>query len=140
MRSMEEKPKRRWFRFRLRTLLVLVALASVASAAAFVWVPRLRAWEQERIWRQGAYALTKTSSGDRWVASSMYYTDLDWFVIPDDIVDAASVQVPLALRLVGERHGYPEVAYFGPAEKMAEAKRVYPEATFRTDWPLTRDP
>ncbi|HEY5315956.1 MAG TPA: hypothetical protein VIK18_25725 [Pirellulales bacterium] len=99
---MNGKPRRRWFAFRLRTLLSAMVLLSLPMA----WYASMRLWWEER-------AAAAEGEG-RWIRA-------------DPVHDAA--QPPWQLRLLfgepGAGHVYVKD---GTDEQVAEAKRLFPEA------------
>src|SRR5436190_21469206 len=103
----ESKPKRRWFRFSLRTLFVVVTVIGIGAG----WVAYQLNWIRQR------HEFAK-----RYDSKSVFY---DIF-----IVDGKSAKCPWCLRLFGEEaHPYLTVK----KERMEEANRLFPEATVFED-------
>lgn len=99
---MDKKPKHRWFAFRLRTLLVVVAVTAACLAYPFNWIAERRRFFDE----------VPEPELPHGVATGSY-----------------SVAAPLILRLCGQR-GIGEI-YLQPdvdERTIERAKRLFPEA------------
>jgi hypothetical protein len=100
----DAKPNRRWFRFRLRTLFVLVSIASVPLG----WV---------------AYQLNWIRQRHRFLQRHQQ-PDYE-LLVTDDEARARTDRFPWPLRLFGEQEKW---AVHAPANEADEAAKLFPEA------------
>jgi hypothetical protein len=107
----QEKPKRRWYQFSLRTMFVAVTLACIAMAFAVRWVQHSREWIRQRDGALGENFVQRT--------------------LPDKESDRPLA--PSGLWLLGAK-GEPEIEC--PPEKRERMQRLFPEARV---WVLASD-
>jgi hypothetical protein len=100
----ETKPKRRWFRFSLRTLFVLVTIACTGAG----WVAYQLNWIRER-----------HDFVERYQCRHTFHN----IEIPDP-------KIPFSLRLLGEK---PVLGLTVRKDRMERAKRLFPEAFVNED-------
>ncbi len=108
---------RRWFAFRLRTLLVAFVVASIPLA----WVACTLEWIRER----NRHVDGPVGPPMRWNSAK----HLDWWVCEPGMYRGSYVikQLPFSLRCLNAQH-FIELYYHGPNEHLAEARRLYPDA------------
>ena len=103
-------PKRRWFRFSLRTLFVVVTVVGIACS----WALSQKKWIRDR------------SEAMNWVQSQRAWNLAN---------GRSTVRLPLGLRLFGERFALDAIEVreadtrSDDAFSIAELKRLFPEAT-----------
>jgi hypothetical protein len=103
--GMEEKPRQRWFSFRLRTLLVFVVLA---SSLAFAFSKYALDWKRQR---EAALVPRNFEHNRTWVVHEIGF----------------GANPPLALRLFGAA-GFEALGYVGDNDGLQQARAMFPEA------------
>jgi len=105
---MESKPKRRWLRFSVRTMLVTV----MVFAFSIAWVQSRLAWIRDR----HNFAI-------EWPFIITVFPGRAWYAAEE----ATYWRAPGLLWLFGER-GHPTIEYWNP-DDAKEAQSLFPEAT-----------
>ena len=111
---MEGRPKIKWLQFRLRTLLLLIALVSIGLSIG-LWIDQRLDWIDERKWRH-----CESMDSSHSVASRVGLAPL-WVVLGEP--SSSANPAPLELRLFAEG-GFTDLLYLGPPEYLDKAKQI----------------